>query len=151
MCETLVEIDPAHKADYEKNLKQLDADLDALDAQLANELAPLKGRTFFVFHPAFGYFARDYGLKQEAVETGGKAPGPKHVKELIDKAKSEGVRVIFVEPQFSQQAAKAIADQIGGVVIPINPLAEDYIANLQDVARKIHDALTPPTSAASGS
>jgi len=151
ICETLIEIDPAHKADYENNLQQLDADLDHVDAQIAASLASLKGKTFFVFHPAFGYFAKDYGLKQEAVETGGKTPGPKHVKELIDKAKSEGVRVIFVEPQFSQHAAAAISQQIGGGVIAIDPLSKDYIANLQEVARKIHDALAPTASSTSGS
>jgi len=151
ICQTLAEIDPAHKPDYERNLQQLQADLDGLDAQIASALAPLKGKTFFVFHPAFGYFAQDYGLKQEAVETGGKAPGPKHVKELIDKAKSEGVRVIFVQPQFSEQAARTIAQQIGGVVVPIDPLSKDYVANLQEVARKIREALAPTTSAAAGS
>jgi zinc transport system substrate-binding protein len=149
MCAALVEIDPVHRSDYEANLKQLTADLDALDARIARTLAPLKGQTLLVFHPAFGYFARDYGLRQEAVETGGKAPGPRHVKKLIDRARNEGVRVIFVEPQFSQQAAKTIAQQIGGVVIAIDPLAKDYIANLQNVADKIHDALTPTTSASS--
>lgn len=148
ICQTLAEIDPTHKAAYEKNLQQLQAELDGLDAQIAAALAPIKGKTFFVFHPAFGYFAQDYGLKQEAVETGGKVPGPKHVKELIDRARSEGVHVIFVQPQFSEQAARTIAQQIGGVVVPIDPLSKDYVANLQEVARKIRDALTSPTSAA---
>ena len=151
ICGVLMEIDPAHKADYEKNLQQLQADLDGLDAHIAAALAPLKGKTFFVFHPAFGYFAQDYGLKQEAVETGGKTPGPKHVKNLIDKARSEGVHVIFVQPQFSEQAARTIAQQIGGVVVPIDPLSRDYVANLQEVARQIREAFVPPASAAGGS
>jgi zinc transport system substrate-binding protein len=148
ICEALVELDPAHAADYERNLRQLDADLDALDARIAGALAPLKGRTFFTFHPAFGYLARDYGLEQEAVEIGGKTPGPRHVKELIERARNEGVRVVFVEPQFSQRAATAIAQQIGGAVVSIDPLSEDYIVNLEEVARQIHDALAPPTAAA---
>lgn len=147
ICAALVELDPAHGTDYERNRRQVDADLDALDARIAEALAPLRGRTFFTFHPAFGYLARDYGLKQEAVEVGGKTPGPRQVKELIDRARREGVRVIFVEPQFSQQAAKAIAQQIGGVVVSIDPLAEDYIANLEAVARRIRDALAPTTAA----
>jgi zinc transport system substrate-binding protein len=146
MCRTFVEIDPSHRSDYEANLRKLDADLDELDAEIAAALAPLKGRTFFVFHPAFGYFARDYGLKQEAVETGGKAPGPRHVKELIDKARAEGVRVIFVEPQFSRQAAEAIAREIGGAVVSIDPLAGDYLANIRRVAHEIRDALAATDS-----
>lgn len=148
--EALVEIDPTHKTDYEKNLRALEADLDRLDAQVTESLASLKGKTFFVFHPAFGYFAQDYGLRQEAVETGGKTPGPRHIKELIDRAKSQGVRVIFVQPQFSDQAAKTIAEQIGGVVVAIDPLSKDYIQNLQEMARKIREALTPTASPGAG-
>lgn len=151
MCETLVEIDPAHKADYRQNVKRLQADLDTLDKEIAAALAPLRGRTFYVFHPAFGYFARDYGLVQEAVETGGKSPGARHVKELIDKARAEGVRVIFVQPQFSELAARKIAERIDGAVVPIDPLAKGYIANLRDVARKIRRALSPATRPADAS
>jgi len=148
--EALAEIDPVHRSDYERNLQRLQADLDAVEAEIASALAPLRGRTFFVFHPAFGYFAQEFGLIQEAVETGGKTPGPKHIKELIDKARQEGIRVIFVEPQFSEQTAKAIAREIGGVVVALDPLSKDYFANLRDVARKIHDALSPPAPAAEG-
>lgn len=146
ICEALAELDPAHATDYERNRLRLDADLDALGAKLAKALGPLKGKTFFTFHPAFGYLARDYGLEQESVEIAGKAPGPRHVKELIDRARREGVRVVFVEPQFSQQAATEIARQIGGVVVSLDPLSEDYIANLEEIAREIHDALAPAAS-----
>ena len=141
ICRTLCEVDPAHRDDYRRNLEDLHQDLDRLDARIAAALAPLKGRTFYVFHPAFGHFAAAYGLKQEAVETGGKSPGPKHLKELIDRARAEGVKVIFVQPQFSERAARTIARQIDGAVVPMDPLSRDYIRNLEEMAEKIRTAL----------
>jgi len=141
ICDELCAIDPAGATLFGENLRSLEADLDRLDAEIAESLAPVRGRTFFAFHPAFGYFAEAYGLKQRAVEMGGKSPGARHIKRLIEQAKAEGVKVIFVQPQFSQSAAEAIADQIGGAVVPLDPLARDYLSNLRDMARKIHGAL----------
>ena len=141
ICDELCKADPANKADYVENLAALQADLDRLDERIAKALAPLKGRTFYVFHPAFGYFSSAYGLKQEAVEVGGKNPTLKHVERLIGRAKADGVRLIFVQPQFSPRAARTIAARIDGEVIPMDPLAKDYIRNLQDMAEKIQRAL----------
>jgi zinc transport system substrate-binding protein len=140
-CEALCELHADRAEQFRLNLKALQRELDALDAALAEKLAPLKGQTVFVFHPAFGYLLHEYGLRQEAVEFEGKAPGPKHVKHLIHSAKAEGVRVIFVQPQFSEQTAQDIADQIGGVVVPLDPLSRDYTRNLQAIADTIHGAL----------
>jgi zinc transport system substrate-binding protein len=141
MCDALSAADPAHNADFESNLAILQADLGKLNERIARALAPFKGRTFFVYHPAFGYFAADYGLKQEAIETGGKAPDLRHIRELIDRAKADGVKVIFVQPQFSARTAETIASQIGGTVVAIDPEAKDYLANLQHVAEEIEKSL----------
>jgi len=141
MARALAKLDPAHAADYEKNVAAFDADLDAANARIGAELAPLKGRQFFVFHPAFGYFAHAYGLKQVAVEEEGKAPSARQLGALIEKAKKEGAKTIFVEPQFSQRSAEAIAQAIGGDVVPLDPLARDYIANLEQMAAAIKKAL----------
>jgi len=139
----LKKLDPAHAADYDANLAKLLADLDALDASIAKALAPLKGQTLLVYHPAFGYFADAYGLKQEAVELEGKEPTARRLAELIDEAKADGAKVIFVQKQFSAQSAAALAEAIGGAVVPIDPLARDYIANLQSMADKVVAALAP--------
>ena len=133
---------PAHAEEFRRNAVALTAELDALDAKIAAALAPVKGRTFFVFHPAFGYFAAAYGLNQQAVETGGKSPSLKDIANLIANAKAQHVRVIFVQPQFSTQAARTIADEIGGVVVPIDDLAEDYMTNMQAMAEKVRSALS---------
>ena len=150
ICEALCRVDAAHQAFFRGSLHALQADLDRLDSELAQVLSPLKGRSFYVFHPAFGYLADAYGLKQKAVETGGKDPGPRHIAALIEQAKADGVKVIFVQPQFPRRAAETIADQIGGVVVPMDPLARDYLGNLRQMAEKIRKALSPGPHPATG-
>ena len=145
MAAALAQADPAHQRDYEANLHAFQRDLDAVDAELRQTLAPLKGKTFFVFHPAFGYFARRYGLVQAPVEIEGKEPSARQIGKLIDRAKAAGARVIFVQPQFSTKAAAAIAQAIGGAVVPMDPQAEDYLANLRRMAAAIRKALGGPT------
>ena len=143
ICRELCTLDPPHTRDYRNNLRKLQDDLDDLDARLTKTLAPLKGKTFLVFHPAFGYFAKAYGLKQEAVESEGKSPGLRHRSDLIARAKAAGVKVIFVQPQFSRQAADIIAKEIGGTVAVLDPLAGDYINNLKHIAEELQKALQP--------
>ena len=141
IADALIEADPAGKATYEKNLASFLEDLDALDATLAEALAPVKGKTLMVFHPAWGYFADAYGLEQEPIEFEGKDPSGPQIARIIEMAKNEGVRVIFVQPQFSKISAMRVAEAIGGVVVSINPLARDYIANLERVADTVREAL----------
>jgi len=142
IADALIEIDPAGKAAYEKNLAAFLEDLDALDAKLAAALAPVKGKTLMVFHPAWGYFADAYGLEQEPIEIEGKEPSARQLARIIEQAKQERVRVIFVQPQFSQASAERVAEAIGGAVVPIDPLARDYIANLEAVATTVGATLT---------
>ncbi|MCD4824784.1 MAG: zinc ABC transporter substrate-binding protein [Phycisphaerae bacterium] len=141
ICHTLAKIDPAHKAEYAKHLEEYQADLDRLDARVAKALAPLAGRTIYVYHPAFGYFTDAYGLKQKAAEIEGKAPSAKQLTRLIAAAKKDGVKTIFVQPQFPAASADALAKAIGGAVVPLDPLAEDYMKNIERIAEKIEAAL----------
>ncbi len=142
----LCHADPPHRLAYRANLKQLDDELDELDHQIVRDLAPCQPgkadvrQAFYVFHPAFGYFADDYGLRQVSVEVEGKQPTPRQVFELIRQARSDGVRVIFLQPQFNQQIAASIARAIDGAVTPMDDLAWDVVANLRDVAGKIADS-----------
>jgi len=142
MADAMIDIDPANKSEYERNLLNVTSRLDRLHTTIKRELAPYKGASVYVFHPAFGYFAHAYHLRQEAVEIEGKTPTPKQLASLITRAKSRGVKVIFVQPQFDPKSAAAIASAIGGKVIPLNPLAEDVEANLKLMAGKIKEALS---------
>jgi zinc transport system substrate-binding protein len=119
------------------NCDALTAELDALDAEIAAMLANHAGKAFYVFHPSYGYFAREYGLEQVAVEINGAAPGPRHLAEIIERAKADGVSTLFVQPQFSRKSAETIAAATGAAVVELDPLAYDYMENLRDIARKI--------------
>ena len=137
----LVEIDPAYRSFYEANAKAFMAELGELDADLRSAFAGRQGRRFMVFHPAWGYFAHAYGLKQVPVEMEGKDPKPAQLKALIEQARKNDIRVIFVQPQFSSKSAKLVAREIGGQVTVADPLALDWAANLREVARKFKEAL----------
>lgn len=139
--DALVQLDPDGRSLYEKNLAAFCTELDALHARLSTALAPLRGKSFFVFHPAFGYFAKTYGLKQIAVETGGNAPSARHLAALIESAREKGVRVLFVQPQFSQKSAETVARAIDGVVVALDPLAKDYFTNMTGIAEALEMAL----------
>lgn len=140
IAEGIIKADPAHAEDYRRNLQALETDLDTIDSELKTALAPYKGMTVYVYHPAFGYFTDAYGLKQKAVEFQGKEPGAKRLSQLIKAAKKEGVKVIFVQPQFSRKSADAVAAAIGGTVVPLNPVAKDYMENLHTMATAIQNA-----------
>jgi len=142
ICRALAAVDPPRAAEYRRNLEGLARNLDALDAEIAALLAPFRGASILVYHPAFGYFADAYGLTQVAVEDAGKEPGPKALAALIERARAEGIRVVFVQPQFSTLSAEAMAREIGGTAVAVDPLAREYIRNLRSVARAVAAALT---------
>ena len=147
MAEAMSAADPDNAAIYNRNLEETATQLTLLNDEITAMLAPFKGAAFYVFHPSFGYFAREYGLQQEAVEISGKSPTPKQLSSLIAKAKEDKVRIIFVQPQFDAKSATAVAEAIGGVVEPLDALAEDIPANLRTMASQISKALEhlPPT------
>lgn len=141
MAAALGEEDPEHAPYYEKRLKEFLQQVDGLQERLEESLATYEGRTFYVFHPAFGYFARAFGLEQRAVQVEGKDPTPRQLQELIRRAREENVRIIFVQPQFESRSAEAVAKAINGAVVPLDPLARDVLANLEKIAREVERAL----------
>ncbi|MBK5963235.1 ABC transporter substrate-binding protein [Thiocystis minor] len=138
--QALADLDPAHAKDYSDNLAAFTADLDVLDRDIRAELAGLTHRRFMVFHPAWGYFAEAYELEQIPIEKAGKEPGPRSLAALIDQARRESVRVVFVQPQFSPKSAEQVAKAIDGRVEVIDPLAPAYFENLRRVARVIAES-----------
>ncbi len=137
----LQEADPVHRSVYEANFKEFTAQIDKLDADLKKTFEGKEGLQFLVFHPPWGYFAHAYGLKQVPIEIEGKDPKPAQLKKLIQHAREKGIKVVFVQPQFSTKSAKLVAREIGGQVAFVDPLAEDWMANLREVADKFQAAL----------
>ena len=141
VAETLMSIDPANRATYEKNQAAAAKKLRELDSEITRILAPFEGSAFFVYHPSFGYFAKRYNLQQQAIEIEGKSPSPRQLRELIIEAKERGAKVLFVQPQFDQKSGQAIAQAIGGKVVPLDPLEADVYNNLKDMALSIKQSL----------
>jgi len=123
--------DPSHKAYYRANAGKLVAELLELHREIAGRLGSLENRRFLVFHPAWGYYATAFGLEQTAAEDEGKSLTPRKLQAVIGKARKNGIRVVFVSPQFSTVQAEAIARDIGGVTGTVDPLARDYQENLR--------------------
>lgn len=111
--------------------------IDALNSELHQLFQGKEGLRFMVFHPSWGYFAREYALRQEAVEFSGKSPKPSQLAELVTEARAEGITTVFVQPQFSKKSAELIAREIGGKVVVADPLAYDWLDNLRRVAQLI--------------
>ena len=141
ILDALRKTDPSHQAVYQSNYQQFMAQIDRLDNELKTLFKDKQGLQFMVFHPSWGYFAQAYGLKQVAVEIEGKDPKPAQLKELIEHARAKDIKIIFVQPQFSTKSAQLVAKEIGGQVAVADPLAEDWLGNLREVAEKFRAAL----------
>lgn len=139
--EALIEATPASQPVIDANFGKVMAELDALDSKLQLILAPVKGKPFLVFHPAWGYFAHDYGLRQIPIEAEGKEPGARSLARVIERGRREGVSVVFVQAQFSRRTAETVAAAIGARIVVVDPLAEDYARNLLQVAQEFAAAL----------
>jgi zinc transport system substrate-binding protein len=146
-AETLASLDPDGAAYYAARSALLQAELLALHEELAATLAPVRGRSFIVFHPSWGYFADAYGLTQLPIETGGREPGPRGLAEVIRHGRQAEVRAVFVQQQFSQRSARAVAEALGARVVEADPLALDYVSNLRRVAASMVEALADAPAA----
>ena len=133
----LKELDGDNANEYTRNCSRVLKTLMELDEELKKSLAQYKGLKIYVFHPAFGYFADDYGLQQVPIEVEGKEPSARQLAQLIRRARKESVKVIFVQRQFARRAADKLASAIGGVVVALDPLAEDYLENLRAIAQSV--------------
>jgi zinc transport system substrate-binding protein len=131
IAEALQKLLPAADPAVGARLARLDAEIDALDRELAERLRPFRGRAFFAYHPDWRLFAEDYGLRLVALEEGHKEPDAKALRDRIEAARSEGARAIFVSPQLSQESAQLVAGEVGARVIVIDPLAYDWPATLR--------------------
>ena len=135
--EAVVSIDLENKEFYTKNYEEFLKELDSLDAQIKDILKPYEHKAFMVFHPSWGYFAKRYDLEQISIEIQGKEPKPNELIELVKDAKEHNIKIVFVSPQFSQKSAKSIAQNIGGKVVAIDSLSENWSKDLLKTANEI--------------
>lgn len=131
----LVEIDAVHQETYFSNYQYLISSIDSLHENISTRLAPYDGKSFMVYHPAWGYFGDTYNLTMIAIEDEGKQPGPAGLAAIINQTRNQNISVIFVSPQFDTSSAQTIADEIDGVVAYADSLTSDYKQTLQNIAQ----------------
>lgn len=128
--DAFIQLDPANKVVFTKNYTALITDINKLDSTLRVELAPVKGHKFMIYHPALTYLARDYGLKQISIEFAGKEPTAAYLFKLIDVAKQEHIKVVFIQQQYDTKNAAAIAHEINARLIQFDHMAPDWLDNM---------------------
>jgi zinc transport system substrate-binding protein len=136
----LVKLAPQHEQQFRLNQQKLEQHLEKLHHSIEEQLRPFAGTTFLVFHPAWGYFAKTYGLQQVAIEYQGKEPGPKRLVSVIETARQQQIAFLLLQQQFSGNTAKVVAAELGVELIRTDPLAYDLSASLQQIATAIAGA-----------
>ena len=134
IARSLAKAAPGHAEAFQSNLEALLPELDRLDAEIRERLAPFKGRCIYLYHPAWGYFCDAYGLEQAAVEIEGKEPSDEELTRLQERIRADGARTLFVQPQIAGQSARAVAAALGVELKILDPMARDILSNLREVA-----------------
>ena len=140
--QALKEIDPEHLSYYAARYDQALSTLRKADRKLVAAVIgmPKNRRSFIVFHPSYGYLAKDYKLTQYAIEVEGKEPKPKDLANLIQVGRKNNVKVVYVQPQFSKRAAETIAKELGAVIVETDPLSADFLENTQKFVDGLKEA-----------
>ena len=109
--EKLVELMPQSRAKLDANLKDFEAQLASTETQVGNELAPLKGKGYFVFHDAYGYFEKQFGLTPLGHFTVNPEiqPGAQRLHEIRTQLVEQKATCVFAEPQFRPAVVEAVA------------------------------------------
>ena len=122
---------------YTESTGRLLERIDALDTYCATRIKAEGVEAMMIYHPAYTYYARDYGIEQIAIEHDGKEPSLRQTTALIEKAKEHGVKAILRQPQYSEDKVRAIANDAGAEIITTDPLAEDILGEIERVTEII--------------
>jgi zinc transport system substrate-binding protein len=139
MQEALLEIDPDNAAVYQANLEKLLNEINETDQTIRACLERSSQKAFIIYHPALTYFARDYGLTQYPIEMDGKEPTPEQMKRLVDLAKGENIKTIFIQQEFDQKNAETMARETGCRLVIINPLSCHWSKEMITIAQALSD------------
>jgi len=137
MRDELIEILPQYEAEFKENTEQYLDKLAAVDQENQELLSEYQGQEILVYHPSFGYFTEHYGLEMIAIEEEGKEPGPRHLQEIIKHARQLGIKNIFYQAEIDSNRTRAVAEELGGKIVQLNPLAQNYIDNLKVMAAEM--------------
>ncbi len=131
ILDELTLLKPEKSEVYKINYLRFVKEIDLLNVEIRNLLKDYAGRKIIVFHPSLTYYAREYGLEQYALETGGKEPTPQQLAAIVEIAKKENIKVIYIQSEFDREHARVFAEEIGGKIIQVRPLDPAWEENLK--------------------
>lgn len=134
MMNAFVAADVENQKHYRDNFKELHAEIIETDLKITALLENAPVRSFIIYHPALGYFARDYNLTQYSIEFEGKNPSPQQLKQMIDFAHEQGIKIIFVQKGFDMKNAESLAKEVGASIRSIDPLSYNWSEELIKIA-----------------
>jgi zinc transport system substrate-binding protein len=137
----LCNLNPSQKQKYETNFQGLLSKIREADKTAREYFKDVRKKSFMIYHPNLAYLARDYGLEEIPVEFEGKEPPPSRLKELIDRARRDSLKTIFIQREYDTKNAKAIAGEIGAELKIIDPLSEDWMKATMDIINSLHNTL----------
>lgn len=138
VCQQMCAVDKEHAPVFQKNHTKLQESIRSVDDSIRTILGDASP-AFMIFHPTLSYFARDYGLRQIAIEEHGKEPSARRMKQLIQEAKKYKVKTIFVQEEFDTRYAELIAQETGAGIVSINPLTLDWEPEMIRIAHILKD------------
>lgn len=133
----MIQIDPTNGDTYRKNFNNLLIEIGRVDSTVNQLISKATAKKFIIFHPALGYFARDYGLEQLSIEFEGKVPSPKHLQTIIEASKSENIKCVLIQKEFDKENAEIIAKETGSKIIVIDPLDYNWPEQMISIAEKL--------------
>lgn len=133
---------PEKTDEFSANLNAFIGKIDSLDFYIRATFDDTLNADFMIFHPALGYYADDYHLRQHSIEYEGKSPSTAHMKRMVDLARERGINTIFVQTQFETTKAEAIAKEINAEMVVLDPLAEDWLNEMYTLTSKMKKALS---------
>ncbi len=135
--ETLAGLQPEHQEYFNSNLVSYSVKIDSTFESIRKDLSQSSARNIFVYHNAWNYLARDLGIVVHEIEYGGKKPKLRDLDKHIQTAKRQNAKVIFADPNISTKSAEIIANELDAQVEYLNPLPQNYLANLSDTGAKL--------------
>lgn len=139
IADELTILNPDKGPDYKVNYLKFVKEIDQLNIEIKKLLKDYQGKKMILFHPSLSYYARDYGLEEYSLESGGKEPTPQHLKTVVDMAKKDTIKVIYIQSEFDREHARVFAEEIGGEVIQIRPLDPAWSDNLMEITHILVD------------
>ncbi|HOC47782.1 MAG TPA: zinc ABC transporter substrate-binding protein, partial [Bacteroidales bacterium] len=133
----LVGLNPASSEKYDSNLYAINREISEVDSLVRVALGPGPHPTVMIYHPALAYMGRDYGFEQVSFEDEGKSPSPARMKQLIDLARENEIKIIFIQAEYDVRNAESLSRETGARLVVINPMNSDWPEAVMEIARAV--------------